>query len=124
MFLQFPEPALGRTRSTRKNSVTLTEFFGIGMRKLRCLVRAARVRLTAAPDHPFLADQRKRASSDLPGRRPPQLHFPDNQSLKATRLRPARLARYIPASARATIRSRWSPGRALVTPMLTVTPPA
>ena len=29
MFLQFPEPVLGRTRSTRKNSVTLTKFFGI-----------------------------------------------------------------------------------------------
>ena len=32
MFLQFPEPALGRTRSTRKNSVRVTESFGIGMR--------------------------------------------------------------------------------------------
>ena len=31
MFLQFPEPALGRTRFTRKDSVTLTESFGIGM---------------------------------------------------------------------------------------------
>ena len=31
MFLQFPEPVLGRTRSTRKNSVTFTEFFGIGI---------------------------------------------------------------------------------------------
>ena len=31
MFLQFPEPVLGRTRSTWKNSATLTEFFGIGM---------------------------------------------------------------------------------------------
>ena len=26
MFLQFPEPVLGRTRSTRKNSVRVTEF--------------------------------------------------------------------------------------------------
>ena len=31
MFLQFPEPVLGRTRSTRKDSVTLMESFGIGM---------------------------------------------------------------------------------------------
>ncbi len=31
MFLQFPEPVLGRTRSTQENSVTLTEFFRIGM---------------------------------------------------------------------------------------------
>ena len=31
MFLQFLEPALGRTRFTRKDSVTLTESFGIGM---------------------------------------------------------------------------------------------
>ena len=31
MFLQFPEPVLGRTRSTRKDSVRVTEFFGIGM---------------------------------------------------------------------------------------------
>ena len=31
MFLQFPEPVLGRTRCTRKDSVRVTEFFGIGM---------------------------------------------------------------------------------------------
>ena len=31
MFLQFPEPALGRTRSTPKNSVRVTESFGIGI---------------------------------------------------------------------------------------------
>ena len=31
MFLQFPEPVLGRTRSTRKDSVRVTESFGIGM---------------------------------------------------------------------------------------------
>ena len=31
MFLQFLEPVLGRTRSTRKDSVTLMESFGIGM---------------------------------------------------------------------------------------------
>ena len=33
MFLQFPEPVLGRTRCTRKDSVRVTEFFGIGMRR-------------------------------------------------------------------------------------------
>ena len=33
MFLQFPEPVLGRTRCTRKDSVSVTEFFGIGMRR-------------------------------------------------------------------------------------------
>ena len=32
MFLQFPKPVLGRTRSTRKNSVRVANFFGIGMR--------------------------------------------------------------------------------------------
>ena len=32
MFLQFPEPVLGRTRCTRKDSVRVTEFFGIGIR--------------------------------------------------------------------------------------------
>ena len=31
MFLQFPEPVLGRTRSTRKNSVRVTGFFGTGI---------------------------------------------------------------------------------------------
>ncbi len=31
MFLQFPEPVLGRTRSTRKDSVRVTESFGIGI---------------------------------------------------------------------------------------------
>ena len=31
MFLQFPEPVLGRTHSTRKNSVRVAEFFGIGI---------------------------------------------------------------------------------------------
>ena len=34
MFLQFPEPALGRTCSTRKDSVRVTESFGIGIRQL------------------------------------------------------------------------------------------
>ena len=34
MLLQFPEPALGRTRSTRKNSVRVTESFGIGMSRV------------------------------------------------------------------------------------------
>jgi len=33
MFLQFPEPVLGRTRSTRKDSVRVTESFGIGIRR-------------------------------------------------------------------------------------------
>ena len=33
MFLQFSESVLGRTRSTRKNSVRVTEFFGIGIRR-------------------------------------------------------------------------------------------
>ena len=31
MFLQFQEPVLGRTRSTRKDSIRVTESFGIGM---------------------------------------------------------------------------------------------
>ena len=31
MFLQFSEPVLGRTRSTRKDSVRVTESFGIGI---------------------------------------------------------------------------------------------
>ena len=31
MFLQFPEPALGRTRSTRNDSVRVAELFGIGI---------------------------------------------------------------------------------------------
>ncbi len=38
MFLQFPEPALGRTRSARKNSVRVTEFFGTGLNEQQKLL--------------------------------------------------------------------------------------
>ena len=34
MFLQFPEPVLGRTRSTREDSVRVTESFGIGITRI------------------------------------------------------------------------------------------
>ena len=34
MFLQFPEPVLGRTRSTRKDSIRVTESFRLGMKQL------------------------------------------------------------------------------------------
>ena len=45
MFLQFPEPALGRTRSTRKNSVRVAEFLGTGMSRPRWRFLITAVRL-------------------------------------------------------------------------------
>ena len=56
MFLQFPEPALGRTRFTRKDSVTLTESFGIGISrsfdvKTECLRMVTPATKTALQGH-------------------------------------------------------------------------
>ena len=49
MFLQFLEPALGRTRSTRKNSVRVTESFGIGMIELKPCPHSAAYQSGALP---------------------------------------------------------------------------
>ena len=49
MFLQFSEPALGRTRSTRKDSERFRNSFGIGLRPIRAPVRSQQQHQSGSP---------------------------------------------------------------------------